>query len=208
MGCGNTKLQQKNPSAFIPKDFVLYQKYNADLNADGLEDCLFLIKATNTKQIVVNRFGKKVDRNRRGVVILFKNNNNYQLIDKNTDCFASENEDGGVYYAPQLSVETDNGDIIFNYEHGRYGYWYYKFRLLNTQYKLIEYYHISTFGPKTISETTINFLTKEKRIKENINEDAEGNDEVFEDTTSTIQIEKLIKLSDIKDFEDLDLSVY
>lgn len=204
--CSSTKLNNRNASGFIPENYVLYEQHEADLNNDGIPDCVLLIKNTNPEHIVVNRFDKTVDRNRRGVIVLFQKNNKYQLIDKNIDCFYSENEDGGVYYAPQLSVKTDNGDIIFNYEHGRYGSWSYKFRLLDKSYALIEYHSESTFGPVVNTETTINFLTKEKVVSKNINEDAEGNDEVFEDTTSTINIAQLIKLSEIKDFEELQLA--
>ena len=206
--CGSAKLQNKEPLYFIPENYVLYQKYDTDLNKDGIEDCILIIKNTKKEHVVVNRQDKTVDRNRRGIIVLFKKKNTYQLVDRNIDCFYSENEDGGVYYAPQLSVETDDGDIILNYEHGRYGSWNYRFRFINDSYKLIEYNGTSLFGPITRSETIINFLTKEKLFKENINEDDEGNDEIFKETKSIISIEQIIKLSEIKDFEDLDLSIY
>ena len=54
----------------------------------------------------------------------------------------------------------------------------------------------------------IKILTKQKLIKQNTNEDLEGQAESFEETWHTIEIEKLIKLSDINDFEELDLSKY
>lgn len=200
--CSSAKLKNRSVSDFIPENYVLYQQYDADLNNDGVEDCILIIKDTKKEQVVVNRFDKTVDRNRRGILVLFKKNNKYQLIDKNVDCFYSENEDGGNYYAPQLNVETDNGDIILNYEHGRYGGWKYRFRFINANYKLIEYHGIAG-GAVTLSETSINFLTKEKVVKKNINEDDKGNNEVFKTTKTTIKIEQLIKLSEIKDFEEL-----
>ena len=45
-----------------------------------------------------------------------------------------------------------------------------------------------------------------KLVRENINEESEGNDEVFKETWSKISIDKLLKLSEIKDFEDLDMN--
>ena len=43
-----------------------------------------------------------VDRNRRGLVILETLNQGYRLLLDHRECFESENEDGGVYYAPTL----------------------------------------------------------------------------------------------------------
>jgi hypothetical protein len=64
----------------------------------------------------------------------------------------------------------------------------------------------------TLSETSINFLTKKKLKKENTNEDFEQREgeEVFKDTWSTIRIDKLIKLSAIEDFDELgaDMTEY
>ena len=36
----------------------------------------------------------------------------YQLTDRNYDCFSSENEDGGVYYPPELWIEFEKGNLI------------------------------------------------------------------------------------------------
>ena len=37
----------------------------------------------------------------------------------------SLNEDGGVYYPPELAVEIKIAELKFLYGHGRYGYWEY-----------------------------------------------------------------------------------
>jgi len=201
-------LRKKSTSDFVPQDYVLYEKLYGDLNINGQEDCILIIKGNDENNNVVNRFEKIVDRNRRGIIILLNNKGNYQVATKNYNCFYSENEDGGNYYAPQLSFEVIKGDLIIHFEHGRYGFWSYTFRLLNANFKLIKYQSSSNYGPIVNRETYINFLTKVKLIKENINEDDEGNDEVFKDTTSSIKIDTLIKLSEIKDFEELDMSIY
>ena len=133
------KTQEKTLMDFLPQGYVVYKTHFGDLNKDGQEDCILIIKATNKENIVVNRFDKKVDRNRRGIIVLLKKKHRYQMVVKNDNCFYSENEDGGVYYAPQLSVEIKKGDLIINYEHGRYGSWYYTFRLRNSTFELISY---------------------------------------------------------------------
>ncbi|APY07613.1 hypothetical protein BWZ20_04555 [Winogradskyella sp. J14-2] len=208
VSCATNRLQNRDVLEFIPEGYKLYERIDADLNNDKFEDCMLIIKATDSNQMVTNQFDKKVNRNHRGIIILFKKGNRYRLVDKNYDCFYSENEDGGVYYPPQLNVETENGDIIFNYEHGRYGQWSYTFRFIVDSYKLIKYNATRTFGPITKSITELDFLTKQKTYRENTNEDDEGNDEIFKTTKSIININQLIKLSEIKDFEDLDLSNY
>lgn len=204
----NCKAQNSQPSDFIPKGYVEFEKYSGDLNKDGLEDCVLIIKKTDTANVVMNRFDKKVDRNRRGIIVLFKNISGYQLADKNLDCFSSENEDGGVYFAPQLGIEIKNEKLYVHYEHGRYGYWVYTFRFQNANFELIGYDSSSNRGPVTNTETSINFLTKKKFVKENTNENAEGGDEIFKETWNTIEIENLIKLSEIKDFDELDMYSY
>lgn len=201
---------QKNskPSDFIPKGYTEFERYSGDLNNDGKDDCVLIIKKTDSSNVVTNQYDKKVDRNRRGIIVLFKNEDDYQLADKNDDCFSSENEDGGVYMPPELWVKIDNEKLYVHYGHGRYGYWEYTFRFQDSNFELIEYNSSSNHGPIIRKITSINFLTKKKLIKENINENDKGGDETFKKTRSNIKIENLIQLSDIKDFDELDMSEY
>ncbi|MFD2892800.1 hypothetical protein ACFS5J_12340 [Flavobacterium chuncheonense] len=204
LGC---KAQDREPSDFIPKGYAEFEKYFGDLNKDGLDDCVLIIKKTDTANIVTNRFDKKVDRNRRGIVVLFKKEKGYELANKNYSCFSSENEDGGVYFPPELWIDFERGNLIVHYGHGRYGFWRYIFRFQNSNFELIGYDE-SNGGVVISSETSINFLTKKKLIRENTNENAEGGDEVFKETWDNIEIEALIKLSEIKDFDELEVYNY
>lgn len=36
--------QKRNPTDFLPKGFVVFEKINGDLNKDGIEDYVFIIK--------------------------------------------------------------------------------------------------------------------------------------------------------------------
>ncbi len=198
---------EHNLDTFLPKGYVIFEKINGDLNNDGIDDCVLIIKGTDKKQIVKDEYRGELDRNRRGIIILFKEGEQFKVVLQNNDCFSSENEDGGVYYAPELSVEIENRKLIVHYSHGRYGYWRYIFRFNNTDYELIGY-DSSNGAPVTDSETSVNFLTRKKQEKININENAEGGDEVFKETWTKINILKLIKLSEIEDFDNLDMSVY
>lgn len=195
-------------SDFIPKGYTEYETYFGDLNKDGKEDCVVVIKKTNPDNIITNRFDDIVDRNRRGIIVLFKNGEGYKLVDKNYDCFSSENEDGGVYFPPELQIEIKNEKLYIAYYHGRYGHWEYTFRFQNSNFELIGYDSNSNFGPRINEITSINFLSKKKLIKENINENDEGGDEEFKETWSNIKIDNLIKLSEIKDFDGLTMYHY
>lgn len=196
---------KKNPHDFIPKGFVAFDTIYGDVNKDNVEDCILIIKGTDKSKIIKDQYRGQLDRNRRGIIVLLNKNNSYELAIKNYDCFSSENEDGGVYYAPELSVEINNQKLYIDYSHGRYGYWKYTFRYQNSDFELIGYDSSSSNGPVIDSDMSINFLTRTKVVNENTNENAESGDEVFEKTVTKIKKSSLIKLSEIKDFDELDL---
>lgn len=194
---------KQNANDFIPQGFVLSGTSIGDLNKDGVDDKVLLIKGTDKGAFEKNEYGEMVDRNRRGIIILFKKDNQYQMVLKNLNCFSSENEDGGVYYAPELSLEINKGNLYIHYAHGRYGYWKYTFRYRNSDFYLIGY-DSSEGGEVVEKETSINFLSKKKQEKVNTNESAEGGDEEFRETWTNITVNKLLKLRDIKDFENFE----
>ncbi len=208
LGTIKSRAQNKRPSDFLPQGYLLFEEYYGDLNKDGKQDCVLIIKKIDHDNIVVDRFDKKVDRNRRGIMVLFKKNKGYKIAEVNYDCFSSENEDGGVYFPPELWVEVEKGNLVVHYGHGRYGFWRYIFEFQDSNFKLIGYFSSNNYGPVVNRETSINFLTKEKLIKENINENDDGGDEIFKETLEEIEIEKLLKLSEIKDFDELDMYSY
>lgn len=192
---------------FIPEGYVLFEKIEGDLNKDGLKDCVLLVKGTDKKRIVEDEERGALDQNRRGVIVLLKWKEGYEQLTQNIDCFSSENEDGGVYYAPELSLEIKKNNLYVRYEHGRYGYWSYTFRMKDQDMELIGYDNSENHGAMVMTETSINFLTKKKLVKENVNEEAENSgDEQFVENSSKVKIDKLMKLSEIKDFDGLDMS--
>lgn len=208
LGTIKSRAQNKRPSDFLPQGYLLFEEYYGDLNKDGKQDCVLIIKKIDHDNIVVDRFDKKVDRNRRGIMVLFKKNKGYKIAEVNYDCFSSENEDGGVYFPPELWVEVENGNLVVHYGHGRYGFWRYIFEFQDSNFKLIGYFSSNNYGPTVNRETSINFLTKEKLIKENINENDDEGDEIFKETLEEIEIEKLLKLSEVRDFDELDMYSY
>lgn len=195
---------KNKPTDFVPKDYVVFDKIFGDLNKDGLEDCVLIIKGTDKSKFVNDEYQGVLDRNRRGIIVLLNKNGNYELATKNYDCFSSEHEEGGVYYAPELGFEIAKGNLYIHYAHGRYGYWAYTFRYQNSDLELIGYDSSENTGPIINSEISINYLTRTKIFKENTNENAESEGEIFKKTVSKISRTKLIRLSEIKDFDELD----
>lgn len=200
---GQTK-HEKKLSDFLPKGYVISEKVNGDLNIDGIDDIILIIKGTDKSKIIKDEFRGELDRNRRGIIVLFNKIDYYELASKNYNCFSSKNEDGGVYFPPELSVEIKKGNLCVHYAHGRYGFWKYTFRFKNSDFDLIGY-NESNGGVVIESETSINFLTKKKLEKVNANKNSEGGDEVFKQVWKNISINKLIKLSKIVDFDEFEI---
>ncbi|MGC4059180.1 MAG: hypothetical protein QM743_13840 [Chitinophagaceae bacterium] len=192
-------------SDFVPEGYVLFDSVMGDLNKDNVRDYALIIKGTQQSQFVKSDQGEMIDRNRRGLVILFGSANGYHEVLSNKECFSSENEDGGVYFAPELSVEISKGNLVVGYAHGRYGFWSYTFRYQEPDFELIGFDASDNRGPVVETETSINFLTGKKQVKVNTNENAEGEDEVFKETWSSIKSKEKIRLSKVEDFDSLEL---
>ena len=188
--------------AYIPAKYVLFEAIQGDLNNDGIQDLVLIVKATDPTQWVNHEYRGKLDRNRRGMIVLLADKGKYKPILSNLSCFSSENEEGGVYFAPELWLEINKGLLNVHYGHGRYGYWNYSFRLQNQDLRLIGYDSSSNHGPYVESETSMNFLTDKKVIRKNLNEDPDGEPR-FKETWSKAKVSP-IYLSTIKDFDELN----
>lgn len=186
---------------FIPKNYHFFDAITGDLNKDGKEDIVLIIKGMDRNAIVKNDFEKIVDRNRRGIIVLLKTENGYQKLVENRSCFSSENEDGGVYFAPELSAEIKKNSLFLNYGHGR---WYYQFRISGDDMQLIGYERESLISGVLQNITSVNFLTQKKLYRENINKDDGDKKEILKDTWSAYPVKNPILLSKIEDFDELN----
>ena len=83
--------------AYLPKNYVLFEAIEGDLNKDGKQDLVLIVKGTDAKQWVEHEYQGKLDRNRRGILVLLNENGAYKKIVQNLSAFSSENEEGGVY---------------------------------------------------------------------------------------------------------------
>lgn len=201
------KAQEKDLSDFLPDNYLIFEEVYGDLNNDGLEDLVIITKGTDKKNITSRDYRGELDYNRRGILVLLNSEGNkYVVAVENYDCFSSENENGGVYFPPELWVKIEKGNLYINYSHGRYGYWNYTFRFRNSDFELIGYDSSSNRGPVIEYQRSINFLSKKKLTRENKNTHADSGEEEYIETWQDIKLDKLIRLSEIKDFDQLELS--
>ena len=194
-----------NSSALqIPQGYTVFDKIAGDLNKDGIQDSVFIIKKIDPGQIIVDELRGSLDRNRRGIVVFLSEDNQYQVACRNLACFSSENEDGGVYYPPELSIDIQQNKLYITYQHGRYGAWTYAFRYQSNQFVCIGFDNSENFGPIVQQQTSINFLTQMKQVKTNTNDLAEDSgEEVFEEQWLELEINQLQVLSKVQDFDSL-----
>ena len=197
----------ENFANFLPKRYRLFDVISGNLNKDGKKDTVLIVKAKYRRNFVVDEYRGTLDRNRRGMIILLSNNEHFTHL----DCFSSEHEGGGAYYAPELWFYIKKGNLYIHYGHGRYGYWRYTFRYKNYgdyfDFALIGYDDERNYsGPVVESATSINFLTKKKQTKVNTNPDAESGHEIFKEAWENIDYDTddLI-LSKITDFDGFNV---
>lgn len=194
---------QKTFQAYVPKNYSFFEVVKGDLNKDGVPDAVLIVKATDPKALVKDEYRGTLDLNRRGIIVLLgqKDKNTYKQFLQNLNCFSSDQEDGGVYYPPELVPEINKGLLQLTYQHGRYGYWSYKFRLQNQDMRLIGYDQFSHHGPLLESKTSFNLLTGKKIYSKNLITDPERNPKYKE--THSVHKKSPIYLSKIKDFDQL-----
>lgn len=189
--------------SYIPRSYRLTEVITGDLNKDRKTDVVLIVKATDPAKWVNDEYQGKLDRNRRGIIVLVNENGQYKKIIQNLSCFSSEYEDGGVYYAPELLLSVEQGLLNVHYAHGRYGYLRYRFQLKEYDLQLVGYDNSDNFGPYINSQTSINYLTQRKLVRENINKNRDDDIPKFKETWYKMN-QAPVYLSKIKDFDHLN----
>jgi hypothetical protein len=195
-----------SPASLVPSGFVVTGEIRGDLNRDNQEDRVLIVKATRKEDFFKHDQRGLLDRNRRGIIIALGNRGGHDVVLSNLDCFSSENEDGGVYFAPELSVEIRRGSLVVHYAHGRYGYWAYTFRYQGGDFELIGFDRSENRGPVTERSVSMNFMTRKIRIRQQVDTDADGTrGERFRETWQSFALPERILLRAIRDFEAFDI---
>lgn len=205
------KLKSDNALDYIPQGFVLFDTISGDLNGDKINDIVLIIKSNSSKPEFSERHNDTLDFNRRGIIVLIKKKKKIIPVLYNTACFASENEDGGVYFPPELYIEIKDNRLHIGYFHGRYGSWKYIFKYHKYDFQLTDYEN--TYKNHTCIENnnfdtfSINFTDKNTSLTTCVGTDDNQN-EIFQQTLKNITILKTVYLSEITDFIEFNLDEY
>ena len=195
----------------LPKQTALYDAIKVDLNKDGIQDVVVVTQETFKEKFMPfsegcdestkdDKWCQIVNKNRRGIVILLSNGDKYEAVVTKRDIFESPNEDGGVYYPPELAVEIKNSELKFLYGHGRYGHWEYIFALDGKDFKLIKHFSSDNNGPKPEHIVQMDFINH--RLEKSANLLYQGNEEYkrrYEEC-----IEKYRSFDDAQEEDDYD----
>ena len=205
--CAGLYGQEENPAGWL--GFALSDKTIAqtfvfgDLNNDNMDDCVIITKQTKKDAIIKNEdTGAIEDRNRRGLLIAFKDKGEYysralELV----GCFDSAYDD------LRMDIEIKDGNLIIHHDYGKYGMYQYTFRYRNNNFELIGFKHISK--PVIVEKmVNIDFLTKTKQTLTNKNpnlypDDPEYKGEEFDfEETNIVIVGNLVRLADMTIFSE------
>lgn len=204
-------LAQKSYLNYVPKNWKIVSTAKGDLNKDGIEDLVLIIKKTDISNIIKNEsLGPKVlDTNPREVLIFFKDkSHNYKLVERNSKGFVpSENS----VENPCLSDPFDEVSIVNNILIWKFNYWSscgtyfssnmtYKFRYQNSNFELIGADY-SQFSRSTgeAERMSINFSIKKKEVTTGLHEFGESNPIVEKSS---------IKIAELYKFKNCDEGTY
>jgi hypothetical protein len=193
----------------IPAGYRFVEGERGDLNKDGIDDYVVLIKATDKKKIVRDDLGNLVDLNRRGIMVFLSNGGNYKLALENRQCFLSEKEAGGNYFPPGMWFHIDKGNLLIQYTHYKKGIWEFTFRYRNSDFELIGYDWVDFFYSK--KRISFNFSTKKQLTKvcSDKNCDTGCNEcKTFKETWNDIIIKEPTTLRKIVTLDEFDIDAY
>lgn len=164
------------------------------------------IWGTDPQKIKTNEDGEDINNNRGGIIIALKHDAGYELAVANYKCFSSDTFGGDEIDDVVFDYYMKNNTLVFHFAHGRYGFWKYIFRYQNNDIELIGYHLDQSNGAISSLIEDVNFSTRTAVYKQNMN----NNDE--EPAKYKVKIIKfkrdnLIKLSEIADFDNLDLGL-
>ncbi|MCR5697336.1 MAG: hypothetical protein K6G73_10235 [Marinilabiliaceae bacterium] len=122
---------------------------SCDVNEDGLTDYLLSIQGTDPDGWGPYQYKEDslVNKNARGFILVINKGDYFETDIRNNSCFPSDNEDGGVYFPPDLEISSAKNSLTVRYWHGRYGSWGYEFLYQNGNYVLISYSRSYSNGP-------------------------------------------------------------
>jgi hypothetical protein len=171
---GNSKVSSKIAkmgramSDFVPRGYDTLATATGDLNKDGKDDVVMVLKDKREDTADVS---SDVMDNGRLLVILFKTTDGYVLAGKSGDVVMSKNS-GGAFGDPFSGLDVKNEVLTINQYGGSSDRWSIitKFRYQNNGFYLIgltndSYSTLSECEVQTGAYTDINFVTRDRVVK-------------------------------------------
>jgi len=112
---------------FIPKNWDILAEVSGDLNKDGKEDLVLVLKSQKEEDFP--------DSARILLVLLGKDSDNFQLFINSSKAILQKNEGGGMD-DPFQEVKIDRGSILIVHYGGQWGYSH-RFQFRNKDFYLI-----------------------------------------------------------------------
>ncbi|MCS0182640.1 hypothetical protein NDI96_19945 [Vibrio alginolyticus] len=183
----------------VPNGHTIIEAIHGDLNGDGRDDIVLMIQGTDQNKMVTDEYRGQLDLNRRGIIVALRNNDEYDVVVENDNCFFSVDEEGR---AEEILMSITKGNLHIDFLDGRFeNQWSYNFRYQDSDLELIGYDAMANRGPRVEVVTSINYLTKKMLTTENVS-DLDDDVPIFKEKWSTFVLEHRFKLSQISDFTE------
>ena len=214
----------KDPTEFIPAGYELYERIKGDLNKDGTDDHVLMVRNTDAANILdcgtcyqgeavsdreecmyCRDAEMKIDRNPIGIIVVFTKDGHYELAAQNLSFFHVEPWQGGTYIpAEKPNVSIKNGNLFVEYGYRGSGQIHigksYNFRWQNSDFELIGYDFTEYYFGEVGYAISINFLSKRVLTR---GEPGGSEQKPLKETWENFTIPKPIKLREITDIYNL-----
>ena len=144
-------------SSLIPSGYIYNGIFSTcDVNKDGKTDYLLNLEGPYEQgnypkdKEEDGGYDRPFHANRGIMLVINEGDTSYVSDIWNSGCFSPVDEDGGAYYAPELSVDGNKDTLKIHYSHGRYGCWSFKFVYRDGDYQLTESEENGSDGPTLV----------------------------------------------------------
>ncbi|MDR2694579.1 MAG: hypothetical protein LBB74_10260 [Chitinispirillales bacterium] len=159
----------ENISKLVPAGYSIEMEARGDLNGDGADDLVLMVKGTDKDNVVTARedYGPR-DVNAYGVMIFFNDGGGYRFAAENRKFLGPNVSDCETCASSEFSCEIKKGNLYINFSH--YGRFTEKekkltFRYKNSEFELVGYDVIMDGNKESREETSVNLSTKKKLVK-------------------------------------------
>ncbi len=196
---------------FVPKEWRIEIQKMGDLNGDGRDDVVLMLRAADQHNIVDMREQggpENYDTNPRILMVAFANAaggydlalENHTLIARTTEPSAQDPLDPNGVQEGGVEIKNGTLQVTLGYFGGNMGHFTYTFRYEKTDFKLIGYDSVDVERFKgAIEQVSINYLTR--RMSRSIGSISDDKDKVTRTALPATPLLTMPKIGDGLDFK-------